>query len=133
MDKVIEQAIEKIKQEMGKENNAYITYIGNYVIENIEINKPTAEKIVKGSKTISGSLKKVQSEARKIAQNGVAMLAEREVLSIVAKYFEFEGVQSSVEDVQPNAKVIELPKKEIEENNNNKPNNGFTASLDEFI
>ncbi len=54
---VIEQAVEKIKEEMSKESNPYIAYIGNYVLENIEVNKPAAEKIAAGSKTISESFK----------------------------------------------------------------------------
>ena len=130
---VIEQAVEKIKEEMLKESNPYIAYIGNYVLENIEVNKPAAEKIAAGSKTISESFKKVQGEARKIAQNGIAMLAEREVISIVTKYFEFEGVQSSVEDIQTKAEVIEFPKKESIENNPKKAQIDFDASLDDFL
>lgn len=127
---VIEQAIEKIKEEMRKDSNPYMNLIGNYVIKNIEVNKPSAEKIVAGSKTISGSLEEMKKEARKVQKNGVGILTDEEGFSIVDKYFEFEGVQSSVDDVQAKAKVIELPKKEAAEN---KPKIDFDVSLDDFI
>lgn len=130
---VIQQAIEKIKEEMEKDKNPYTTVIGNYVLKNIEVNKPSAEKIVEGKKNISGSLEAMKKEAQKVAKNGVGILTDEEGFAIVAKYFEFEGVQSSVEDVQIKAEVIDFPKKEIVQNTTSRPQNGFSASLDEFI
>ncbi len=61
------------------------------------------------------------------------MLAEREVISIVTKYFEFEGVQSSVEDIQTKAEVIEFPKKESIEDKPKQAQIDFDASLDDFL
>lgn len=130
---VIQQAIEKIKEEMEKDKNPYTTVIGNYVLKNIEVNKPSAEKIVECKKTISGSLEAMKKEAQKVAKNGVGILTDEEGFAIVAKYFEFEGVQSSVDDVQTKAEIIDFPKKEVAENKANRPQDGFSANLDEFI
>lgn len=130
---VIEQAIEKIKEEMQKDSNPYMNLIGNYVIKNIEVNKPSAEKIVAGSKTILGSLEEMKKEAKKVAKNGVGILTDEEGFAIVAKYFEFEGVQSSVDDVQTKSKVIELPKKEMADNKPKRVQIDFDVSLDDFI
>ena len=130
---VIEQAIEKIKEEMAKDSNPYMQVIGNYVLQQLEVNKPSCEKIVDGGKTISGSLKAAEKEARKVAKNNMAVLTDEEVFKIVSDYFEFEGVQSSVEDVQPKSKVIELPKRETIDNKPKKAQIDFDASFDEFI
>lgn len=130
---IIQQAIEKIKEEMEKEKNPYTTAIGNYVLANIEVNKHSAENIVSGSKTLTGSLEEMKKAAQKVAHNGVGVLTDAEGFEIVSKYFEFEGIQSSVEDVQTKAEVIQFPKNEIDENNAERSQNSFSASLDEFI
>lgn len=123
---IIEKAVEKIKEEIQKDDNPYMNLIGNYVLQQLEVNKPSAEKIVAGSKTLSGSLEEMEKEAKKVAKNGVGILTDEEGFAIVAKYFEFEGVQTKAE-------VIQFPKNEACENKPKSSQNGFSASLEDFI
>lgn len=115
---IINQAIEKIKEEMEKNKNPYMTIIGNYVLSNLEVNKPSAEKIVNREVTLSGSLKEMEKEARKVAVNGVGVLTDEQGLEIVSKYFGFEGVQidtyaATKEDHKSNVINIADKKKDI--------------------
>lgn len=115
---IINQAIEKIKEEMEKDNNPYMQVVGSYVLRNLEVNKPSAEKIVAGTKTLSGSLKAMEDEARKVAKNGVGILTDEQGFEIVSKYFEFEGIQIDIdvatkEDHKSNVINIADKKKDI--------------------
>ena len=117
---IIKQAIEKIKEEIEQDNNPYMQVVGSYVLRNLEVNKPSAEKIVAGTKTISGSLKAMEDEARKVAKNGVGILTDEQGFEIVSEYFEFEGVQVCNDDtVSDNNKVIDISYKKKDSSEKN--------------
>ena len=106
---MIEKAIEKIKAEMEVNKSGYVQAIGKYLLQQIEVNKGAAEKIVSGDKTIKGSIQEMSKETRKNASNGCGVLTDVEGFVIVAKYFGFEAIQD---------KILEVEVSEIKENNN---------------
>lgn len=123
---VIEQAVEKIEKEMKEKNSTYINVIGSYVLKQLEVNKPVCEEIIKGNKTIAGSVEEMRREAKKNAKDGIAVLTDEEGFAIVSKYFGFEGVQPTVEEAIVQAKVIEIHKKE-------QPKKKFEADINDFM
>ena len=126
---MIERAIEKIKAEMGKENNAYVKIIGEYLLKQIEINKNAAEKIVNGDKTIKGSLTEMSKEAKKNQMAGFAILTDAEGFKIVSKYFEFEAVQDKILEVEVNQLKEDHEIEEVKK----KEDIDFGVNLDELL
>lgn len=106
---MIEKAIAKIKAEMEANKSGYAQVIGKYLLQQIEINKGSAEKIVNEGKTIKGSIQEMSKEAKKNASNGCGVLTDAEGFAIVAKYYGFEAVQD---------KILEVEISEIKEANN---------------
>ena len=62
---MINQAIEKIEAEMEENKNPYTEIIGNYVIQQIQVNPQVAEAIINEEKTLAGSLEQMRNEALK--------------------------------------------------------------------
>lgn len=130
----MEKAIIKIKEEMeNNKENAFVAYIGNYILTQVEINSEVAKKIIEGKKTILGSLKVMEAEAKKKLKgnSGCVCIDPLEGLKIVSDYFGFEVIQH---------KFIELEKEEIEEDINPKEveksnviDVDFNVSLDDFL
>lgn len=113
---VIEKAIEKIREEMKKNSSEYIQIIGKYLIENIEVNKHSAELIINGNKTLDGCINYMEIAAKKVAHGGVAILTNEQGFKLVSEYYEFVGVQSNINDVPHTDKVIELNKHKVQRN-----------------
>ncbi|MDP4146083.1 MAG: hypothetical protein Q8936_16605 [Bacillota bacterium] len=119
---MIEEAKKKIKDEMEKSKDNFTKDIGNYLLQQIEINTKAAEKIVTGDKTIQGAIEKMTKIAEKrVVRKGnmaVVRMTPEEGFEIVAKYYGFEGVQTEIkveEVIAPIVKevpVTEAPKKE---------------------
>ena len=113
---MIAKAIEKVKDEMNKSKNSlYIQAIGNYVINNAEINLKVAKEIVEGKKNLGEVLKKVETEALKKVKEKVGIqyvvMSPEEVFAIVNKYYEFEAIQFK-EEVMPGTKEVTKDKVE---------------------
>lgn len=109
----MEQAIEKLTTEIEKEANPYVKFIGEFLINQVENNPATAEKIMADDKTIVGSLKAMAEKAREVAVNGMAMLTDEEGFKIVLDYFGIEQSEPVVSKIEEE-KVQEdfKPKKE---------------------
>ena len=86
---MLNQTISKIENEMKKEStNQYVQYIGRYLIDFINENPNYAEKLIVPDKTILGSLKNMENEARKHRQGNMAMLTPEEGFKTVMDYFD---------------------------------------------
>ena len=96
MDEIIEQAIEKVKEEMNSKPNGYKKIIGNHVIGNLAVNKASAKEIVNGNKTLAGSLEAMRKEAEKFKEGNVAVLTDEEGFKVVDKYYGFIGIQTEI-------------------------------------
>lgn len=85
------EAICKIKQEIeDNKENAYVNYVGEYLVDYINKNPQQAENIMKKEKTIAGSLNHMKSEAKKNVKNGMAMLTPDEGFKAVLDYYEIK-------------------------------------------
>lgn len=100
---MLNEAIKKIQDEIDNEkNNHYVQYVGKYMIEHLNKNQGYAENILDESKSIKGSLKKMEEEAKKVKQGNMAMFTSDEGLKIVLEYFNIKMVETDPkkDDVQ---------------------------------
>ncbi|MBE0451966.1 MAG: hypothetical protein IBX70_14155 [Clostridia bacterium] len=100
---MLNEAIKKIQDEIDSEkNNHYVQYVGKYMIEHLNKNQGYAENILDESKSIKGSLKKMEEEAKKVKQGNMAMFTPDEGLKIVLEYFNIKMVETDPkkDDVQ---------------------------------
>lgn len=85
---MLKEAISKLKQEIeNNQGNAYIKYVGEYLVDYINKNSQHAEKIIEEEKSIAGSLDYMKSEAEKNAKDGMAMLTPQEGFKAVLDYY----------------------------------------------
>lgn len=96
-------ALEKLQKEIESQDNNYVKYIGDYLINYIRNNPKHAENILKEDKTILGSLKHMEKEAKKKAKNGMAILADEEGFKAVLEYYEIQEA--------PDLRVVSTQKK----------------------
>lgn len=88
-----EKAILKIRTEMNQNTNQpYIQVVGEFLLQHLENNPKSAEKILNPDKTIAKSLDEMQKEAQKKQVGNCAVLTDQEGFTIVLKYF---GVETS--------------------------------------
>lgn len=92
------QAIDKIKAEMKKDKNPYVQVIGQFLLQHVESDPRSAEKIMAKDKTIIKSLAAMQIEAQKKKVGNCAVLTDQEGFAIVLKYF---GIDGPVETSKP--------------------------------
>lgn len=118
---MLNQAIKKIQDEIKKEQkggvSVYVNLIGNYLIKHISKNPSDAEKIIVDGKTITGSLKMMEAEARKKKVGNMAILTPEEGFKIVFDYF---GIK--------NGTIIGEPKQDIPSKSNS-----LDISLDDLL
>ncbi|MNK79716.1 hypothetical protein D3C87_993920 [compost metagenome] len=95
----MQEAINKLQEEIRNSNNAYVKVIGEFLISHINAFPAAADKVMATDKTILNSLDAMKQEAQKIQHNGMAMLTDAEGFTIVLKYFGIEE-QSAVFDVK---------------------------------
>ena len=80
-------AMDKIRDEMAKSQDNYTQVVGEYLTGYL-LNHPEAEeKIMAEGKSIAGSLKAMEAEARKVKQGNVAVLDDRTAFGIVLQYY----------------------------------------------
>lgn len=92
----MEAAITKLKAEMdGKGSNTYIKLIGEFLIKHLQTNPGSIDQILSADKTIAKSLLAMQTEAKKKAVGGMAMLSDEEGFAIVLNYFGLQGVPAA--------------------------------------
>lgn len=135
---LLEQAIAKLKAEMdANKTNAYVQAIGQFLIEHVQSNPASAEKIMTNSKTVAGSLDAMRKEAEKKKTGNFAMLTPQEGFSIVLKYFGVDAKAVSLTRQQPVQEVAPAPIKTNDEpqvaNNTPKTKPRFEASFDDFL
>ena len=104
---MMNEAIKKLEDEMKKEAaNAYVQYVGQKLLEHVEMHHECAEKIIRDGLTIKGSLKKMRDEASKVKVDNMAMFTPDQGMKIVFDYFGIEaGSQVDLETVNTPATV----------------------------
>ena len=88
MTELQEKAIAKIDAEIekAKGSRAY-EVIGDYLINLVTAHPEAAEKLMDEKKSLAGAYKEMESNARKKAHNGCAVLTDEEGFEIVCDYF----------------------------------------------
>jgi hypothetical protein len=86
---MFEKAKEKLKAEMeSKKNNGYVQCIGQFLLEYLDSSRGSAEAILTEGKTIEGSYKAMEVEARNKPRAGnMVMITPDEGYEIIIKYF----------------------------------------------
>lgn len=101
---MINVAINKINAEIdANADNAYVKYIGEYLIDYLKKTPEHAAKVAQEEKSVLGSLKHMKSVASKKQANGVAVLTPAEGFKAVLEYYAI--------DEQPITKSESTPKK----------------------
>lgn len=110
----MDDAIKKLQAEISASNsNAYVKLIGNFLVSFLKSNPEEAGKFMAEGKTITKSLDAMNTEAKKKAVNGMAMLTDEEGFEIVLKYFGIDVKQPKAMQSEESA--------------------GFDVSLDEIL
>lgn len=128
---MLEKAIKKIKDEMGKDKNQYVQVVGGFLLEYVTNDPMAAEKILDDKKTIASSLNVMMKEAEKKRVGNGAVLAYEEGLDIVLKYFDIKKKTTEVKGDKAEEKVIDInsvKQKKIEEETE-----GLSSSLDHYL
>ena len=128
---MLEKAIKKIKDEMGKDKNQYVQVVGGFLLEYVANDPTAAEKILDDKKTIASSLNVMMKEAEKKRVGNGAVLAYEEGLDIVLKYFDIKKKTTEVKEDKAEEKVIDInsvKQKKIEEETE-----GLSSSLDHYL
>lgn len=86
---MLQQAIEKLSQEVEKEkNNRNVKIIGQFLIEYVKAWPDTAPAFCAADKTVSGSYKAMEDYARKLPRQGNCVaLSPDEGFEQVLKYY----------------------------------------------
>lgn len=105
MTELQEKAIAKIDAEIekAKGNRAY-EVIGEYLINLLTAHPEAVEKLMDEKKSLAGAYKEMESNARKKAHNGCAVLTDEEGYEIVCDYFGIDyqpGPRLSVVKTKP--------------------------------
>ena len=80
-------AMDKIRDEMAKSQGKYVQVVGEYMTAYL-LQHPEAEAaILTEGKTIAGSLKVMEAEARKVKTGNVAVLDDQTAFGIVLQYY----------------------------------------------
>lgn len=118
---MINEAIDKIKKEMGgSKNNPYVQVVGNFVLAHLDQHPEDAEKVLVKDKTIVKSLDEMRTAASKKKVGNVAVLTDKEGFEIVLGYFGIKrGSVISVSSEMAPVKVHQ--------------NEDFDVKLDDFL
>jgi hypothetical protein len=80
-------AMDKLRDEMAKNGGRYVQVVGEYMTAYL-LQHPEAEAaILTEGKTIVGSLKVMEDEARKVKTGNVAVLDDQTAFGIVLQYY----------------------------------------------
>lgn len=124
---MLKDAISKIQTEMNQNaNHPYIKAVGGMLLQHLEVNPGAAEQILAEGKTIKGSLKEMEKEARKKQVDGCAVLSDQEGFVVVLKYF---GIAAGQAPVKTAASVAKHEPKPLPE----KPADVFDVKLEDLL
>ena len=89
MTELMKKAIAKIDAE-GEKGGSNQKQIAQYIIDNLIADDVSAEKIIDEKKSLADCMKAVESKARKLAENGCAMIKDEMVYGWVREYYKVE-------------------------------------------
>lgn len=84
-------AMDKIRDEMAKNGGRYVQVVGEYMTAYLLAHPEAEAAILSEGKTIAGSLKVMEAEARKVKTGNVAVLDDQTAFGIVLQYYGLKG------------------------------------------
>jgi len=104
---MVNNAISKIQAEMdANQDNSYIQLMGEFFLNYIKDHPEAAEKLANPDKTLAGSLKEMEKDARSKKRSGnVVMLTYQEGFEVVFRYFGIEAQPPAAPVVTPPVSV----------------------------
>lgn len=86
-EKTYASAMDKLRDEMATDGSEYVRVVGEY-LTNYLLEHPEAEgALLDSAKTIHGSLKGIEDEARKNKQGNVGIVSDLRAFALVLEYF----------------------------------------------
>lgn len=114
---MIDKAILKLTEEMNNDKSAYVTAVGDKLIQLCDNNEYVAGKIMQEGKTIKGAMDKMMSIASKRQSNRQAAIDPAEGYNIIMEYYGIENVSTDIQFhqksrseyiKQPEGKLIDI-------------------------
>ena len=91
MTTAYDTAMDRLRDEMARNSeNLYITAVGEYLTDYLTEHPASAAAINQKDKSIAGSLKAMEAEARKRKRGSVAVLDDRTAFKVVRGYYGIE-------------------------------------------
>ena len=88
-------AMDKLRDEMAKSQGKYVQVVGEYMTAYLLAHPEAEAAILTEGKTIAGSLKVMEAEARKVKTGNVAVLDDQTAFGIVLQYYGLKGTGNS--------------------------------------
>ena len=104
-------------QNLKKLDKKYAQVIADYLLQQIEDDKQLKEKLLTTDKTLQGCINYVKKEAKKQAEDGVAVILDAEVFGWAINYFIEDEVNEENKPIEYNPEKYKSPQK-YEENKN---------------
>lgn len=124
---MLNEAIDKIKGEMDKNNNPYIKVVGEFLLQHLNSNPEASGKVLDKEKSIIKSLDEMRKAAEKKKVGNCAVLTDKEGFEVVLKYF---GIEGTFSEPVPIAKEINIKPLELKET---KTSIDFDVNLNDFL
>lgn len=107
---MINESIEKVQKEMLDLKHPYAERLGTYIIAKLLCSEENAAKIMDKDKSLAKCIEKIKSNARKDANNGVAMEDDETVFEWLREYYGVEepGKAAQADNSVGERKVISL-------------------------
>lgn len=125
---MIEQAKTKLQAEMdGAKDNAYVQFIGQFILKHVEAHPEDAEKILTEGKTIAKSLDAMRTAASKKKVGNVAMLTPIEGFTVVLEFFGIKKQLNMADFIPATVTAASAPTPTPQ------PASDFDVSLDAYL
>ena len=105
---MIEEAIEKVSNEIAKIKAPYGEALGTYIITNLLDTEENAKKVMDEKKTLDGCLSFIKGKAKESAVNGVAMIDEDTVYGWLREYYGIKEQKDTPVPEESSRKVVSL-------------------------
>lgn len=104
-----------LQEELQKKyDKTYINKIAEYLLKRIETDNYLLEKMQSTEKNLGGCLAFIKEEAKKQAEDNVAVIADEDVYQWASHYFLEDEIKTvgTIKEEEPKAiKVVDKPKK----------------------
>lgn len=86
---MLKKALDKLEAEVtaADKDDGYTPYIASFLMEHVRQHPQDAVLIIADNKTIKGSLKHMEDEARKKQKNNRAMFSPEQGKAVILKYY----------------------------------------------